>query len=54
MNDDSTSPMEVGSLIIKENGSVYVLWTNLGSHSMFLPDYFGKVNFMFDEWDMSV
>ncbi len=47
VNDDSSLPMKVGSLIIKDNSSVYVLWTNLGSHKSIPGGFVGDVNLYF-------
>lgn len=47
VNDDSTSPMKVGSLTIKKNGAVYVLWTNLGPHKPIPGGFIGDVNVYF-------
>ena len=47
ISNDSTSPMKAGSLVVKDDGSVYVLWTNLGPHKSIPGGFIGDVNIYF-------
>ena len=53
INDDSTSPMKAGSLIVKDDGSVYVLWTNLGPHKSISGGFIGDVNVYFSSGNIA-
>ncbi|MDI6903851.1 MAG: hypothetical protein QMC77_08990, partial [Methanocellales archaeon] len=47
VNNESTLPMKVASLVINDDSSVYVLWTNLGPHKSILGGFKGEVSLYF-------
>lgn len=54
VNDAFASPMKAGSLIIKEDGSIYVLWTNLGHHEFIPGGFIGDVNIYFSSGNIKI